>query len=68
MTRYETPKDVEELRALIFRLWSKAQEGPDYDKSEWLALQSGFCLLLGVTPPPPGMAEPKPWGVNGECR
>ena len=64
MTLYETPQDPDELHKLFLKLWSKAQEGPAYEKAEWLGLQGGMYLLMGLTPPA-DVESPPAWIGNG---
>ena len=65
MTAFETPKTPSDLHDLLVRLWSKAQDGPDYQKGEWLALQHSVWGLIGWTPSE--LEEPPRWNGNGDA-
>lgn len=60
MTEFQIPEDADELHRLVLRLWSKAQDGPEYEKGEWLSLQAGVWNLLGLTPLD-DLEEPPSW-------
>ena len=52
------------VHALFHTLWSKAVDGPFYDKREWSQLQQVLWALQGLTPLPPSMVgEPPPWDI-----